>query len=151
MNISDWIALRSAIIALASLLKSFLADRKIKKMDKFLKNYEVKSKQREQENRMKADVEVNVIETARGENNKLRFYNRGESEARNVNFEITSENKEHIVLRISPDYLPYPKLLPQQNFDIVFLNFEYMTHQTIVITWDDDFGKDRKKEMVIDM
>lgn len=42
-------------------------------------------------------------------------------------------------------------LLPQQCFDIVYVQFSHEPHHTILMTWDDDFGKGRSKEMVVDM
>lgn len=81
----------------------------------------------------------------------LRFYNKGNSAALNINFSIPSDPEDLISLNMTDDYLPYPKLLPQQNFDVRYYCSSHKPHQTILITWNDDFGKNRAKEMVIDM
>ena len=52
---------------------------------------------------------------------------------------------------MSNDYLPYPKLQPQQGFQIKYQDSSGASHQTIHIVWDDEFAKGRAKDMVIDM
>lgn len=148
---ANWIALLSAVISLIALIKSFLTDRKAKNLDLKLKEMQLQKHNKEEIESKKADVEVNVIETPRGQNNKLRFYNRGKSVAHNINFEIPSDSNDNIQLLMSKDYLPYPKLQPQQSFDIVYLDYASVPHHTIVICWDDDFSKNRSKEMVVTM
>lgn len=152
MEVSDIIALGSLLVAVIALIKSFISDRKVKAMDLLLKKRELNKANLEDDEIRKADIEVNVVETAKGSNNKLRFYNKGKSTAYNVSFEITSdEGIDAITLHIQQDYLPYPKLLPQQNFDIYFNNYGDAPHQTIMIKWEDDYGKERCKEVVVDM
>ena len=69
-----------------------------------------------------------------------------------MSFVITSdEGIDDIILHMSQDYLPYPKLISFQKFEVPFCNQGNKPHQTIVITWDDEFGKGRSKEMVVDM
>ena len=113
---------------------------------------ELASKEKEFEESKKASVEVNVVETSSKQLNKLRFYNKGKAIARKIQIEIpTDDELNKIQLRISNNYLPYPQLLPQQSFDIAYYNFSHLPHQTVIITWEDDFSKDRKVEMVVDM
>ena len=152
MEISDYIAAGSLFVAIIALVKSFLSDRRVKKLDVQLKEKELRHHEADEEDSKKADVEVEVIETARKGMNKLRFYNKGRANAENVNFEITSDmGINEITLNINPDYLPYPKLISYQKFEIPFYNDSGKPHQTIVITWDDEFAKGRSKEMIVDM
>lgn len=140
------------LISLVALLKSFLSGRKTKQLDLRLKQIELERKEKESEESKKALLEVNVVETSSKQANKLRFYNKGQAAARNIRFAIPNDDEsDDIQLQMSKDYLPYPKLLPQQSFDIHYFNFSKLPHQTIVITWEDDFSKDRKVEMVVDM
>ena len=142
----------SVIISFVALLKSFFSDRKTKQMDLRLKQIELARKEKETEELRKAYVEVNVVETASKQANKLRFYNKGKSVAKNIRFTIPTDDESNgIQLHMRHDFLPYPQLLPQQAFDITYLNFSNLPHQTIVITWEDDFSKERKVEMVVDM
>lgn len=142
----------SVLIAFVALLKSFFSDRKTKQLDLRLKQIELARKEKESEEIKMASVEVNVVETAREQANQLRFYNKGKAIARNVRFTIPTDDEANgIQLHMPNDYLPYPQLLPQQYFDISYMDFSDLPHQTIVITWEDDFSKDRKVEMVVDM
>lgn len=150
-TISNWIALASVGLSLIALVKSFLTDRKAKKLDLLLKQQQVQKHDEEITECKKADIEVNVVEMPRGSNNKLKFYNRGKATAYNVKFKITSDTEANIQLFMDKNYLPFPKLLPQQCFDIVYVQFSHEPHHTILMTWDDDFGKGRSKEMVVDM
>lgn len=151
MDVSDWIAFGSMVIAAAAFIQSLMANRRSKKLDVQLKEYEVERNRKAEEDAKKADVEVNVIETGRNKCNLLRFYNKGNAEAHNINFDFQNDDEDKISLNIPKDFLPYPKLLPQQNFDVPYLCFNHRAHHSILITWEDDFGKNRKKEMVIDI
>lgn len=141
----------SLVISLGAIIWSYIVDRKAKKLDLQLKELELQQKKKERENLLKADVEVNVIVQSGKVLNVLRFYNRGAVEARNVSFDFPDDNEDDIELRMSKDYLPYPKLLPQQNFDISFYCSSRKPHYTILISWDDAFAVHRTKEMVLDL
>ena len=139
-------------ISLAAVVVSIFLGRKTRQLDLKLKRMELSSKVKESEESKKAVVEVNVVETVSKQANKLRFYNKGKAVARNICFTIPTNNEaDDIQLHMSNDFLPYPQLLPQQSFDITYLNFSDLPHQTIVITWEDDFSNERKAEMVVDM
>lgn len=146
------ISVLSVVVSLAALLLSFFSDRKTKQLDLRLKQIELSHKEQELEEVKKASVEVNVVETSSRQTNKLRFYNRGKAAARNINFSIPSDDERNdIQFNISSNFLPHPQLLPQQSFDIPYINFSDLPHQTILITWEDDFSKDRSVTMVVDM
>ena len=152
ISVSDYIAAGSLLVAIIALIKSFLSDRKVKTLDVQLKEKELEHHKADEEDLKKADVEVEIIETGPKKMDVLRFYNKGQAEAVNVSFVITSdEGVDDITLNMSPDYLPFPKLLPFQKFEVPFYNNSSKPHQTIMITWDDEFAKGRSKEMVVDM
>ena len=146
------ISIISVFISFVAVIVSIFSGRKTRQLDLKLKQMELSSKEKESEESKKAEVEVNIVETATKQPNKLRFYNKGKTEARNICFTIpTDDETDGIQLFMQHDFLPYPKLLPQQSFDIPFLNFSDLPHQTIAITWEDDSSKNRKVEMVVDM
>jgi len=152
ISVSDYIAAGSLLVAIIALIKSFLSDRKVKTLDLQLKEKELERHKADEEDLKKADVEVDVIETGPKKMDVLRFYNKGQAAAVNVSFEITSDKGiDEISLNMRSDYLPFPKLLPFQKFEVPFYNNSSKPHQTIMITWDDEFAKDRSKEMVVDM
>ncbi len=151
-SVSDYIAAGSLLVAIIALIKSFLSDRKVKTLDVQLKEKELQHHKADEEDLKKADVEVEVVETGPKKSDVLRFYNKGQATAINVSFVITSdEGIDDIILHMSQDYLPYPKLISFQKFEVPFYNQGSKPHQTIVITWDDEFAKGRCKEMIVDM
>lgn len=152
MGISDWIALGSFVVALIALILSVLTGRKAKVLDLKLKEMELEENKQQMEDRKKANVEVNVIETPQGRANVLRFYNKGQAIATDVCFSIPSDDGiDQVQLLIQKDYLPFPQLLPQQSFDVSYYDFGDKPHQTILITWNDDFATDRSNTVVVDL
>lgn len=150
-SISDFIAAGSLLVAIIALVKSFLSDRKLKRLDIQLKEMELQHHKADEEDAKKADIEVEVIETASKMMDKLRFYNKGQAPASNVSFDISTDTDDEIQFDMTPNYLPYPKLLSYQKFELSYYNGSYKPHHTIVITWDDEFEKGRSKEMVVDL
>lgn len=149
---SNWISLVSTLISLIALIKSFMADRKTKKIDFILKQQQLQQNEYQITENKKADVEVNAIKSSNGYSGVLKFYNKGKAVAFNVAFTIPSDDGiDDIYLSMPDDYLPYPKLQPQQGFNVKFHNNSQVAHQTIHMVWDDDFSKGRTKDMVIDM
>lgn len=149
---SNCIALASTVISLIALLKSFLTGRKAKQLDLLLKQQQLQQHEIEMNESKKADVEVNAILNSNGYGGILKFYNKGKAVASNVSFSIPSdEGVDNIRLRMSNDYLPYPKLQPQQGVQIKYQDSSGASHQTIHIVWNDEFAKGRAKDMVIDM
>ena len=146
------ISIISAFISLVAVVVSIFSGRKTRQLDLRLKQIELARKEKESEESKMASVEVNVVETARKQANKLRFYNKGKAIARNIRFSIPTDDEANAIrLYMNNDYLPYPQLLPQQSFDVPYQDFSDLPHQTIIITWEDDFSKDRNVEMVVDM
>lgn len=150
-TISNWIALSSVCVSLISLAISILTGRKAKNLDLLLKQQQIMKHNQEETDNRKANMEVCVVVTPQRELNVLRFSNKGKAIAHNVAFDITSDKEDHITLRMREDFLPYPMLQPNQSFDVRFINCSIARHQTIEMTWDDDFGKARSKVMVVDL
>lgn len=97
-TIANWIAMASVCISLVALLKSFLTDRKAKKLDLKLKQQQIQTHEQETIESQKADIEVNVVQTPRGEMNCLRFYNKGKAIAQNITFDIIDDSEDYITL-----------------------------------------------------
>ena len=147
---SDVFAGISCLIALIALVQSVVSGKKVKDLDLQLKQKELELHNENEADAKKADVEVNMIEAAGRKLNILRFYNKGRADAYNVSFDIVSDKVDNdIMLQMDKGLLPYPKLLPFQNIEVPFLNNGNKPYHTILITWDDESGKGRSKEMVI--
>lgn len=151
MDANTIISIIGVTISFVALIVSVFSGRKTKQLDQKLKQVELDRHVKESEESKKAVVEVGVVRTSSRQNNRLRFYNKGKAVARNVSFTIPSDDDNNIQLGMVDDYLPYPQLLPQQSFDICYVVYGDSPHQTIVITWEDDFSKDREAKVVVDM
>lgn len=151
MDANTIISIIGVTISFVALIVSIFSGRKTKQLDQKLKQIELDRHVKESEESKKAVVEVGVVRTSSRQNNRLRFYNKGKAVARNVSFTIPSDDDNNIQLGMVDDYLPYPQLLPQQSFDICYVVYGDSPHQTIVITWEDDFSKDREAKVVVDM
>lgn len=92
--------------------------RKAKILDLKLKQQQIQAHELAKIESQKVDREVNVVEMPIGTNNKLKFYNKGMVVAYNVAFEITTDIENNIQMFMDKSYLPFPKLLTQQCFEI---------------------------------
>lgn len=150
MELSTIFAGISTLVSIIALVISITSDWKRKKLDLKLKEQALELNKRDEENEMKAEIEVNTVCIGKG-SHILKFYNKGKAIARNISFDIVTDKKEEIHLFMQDDYLPYPHLQPQQYFDVKYMSFSNNAHEIIKITWDDDFGAERTKEIVVDM
>lgn len=151
MDANTIISIIGVTISFVALIVSIFSGRKTKQLDQKLKQVELDRHVKESEESKKAVVEVGVVRTSSRQNNRLRFYNKGKAVARNVSFTIPSDDDNNIQLGMVDDYLPYPQLLPQQSFDICYVEYGDSPHQTIVVSWEDDSSKNRELKMVVDM
>ena len=147
MELKDLIPI---VISVASFLFTAYMTIKYQSLDAKVKKLELEKYRQAEEDSRKADIVVSVIPGVR-EANCLIFTNKGCCEAENISFDILSDTEDEIALRIKDDYLPYPKLLHDQSFEVYYYDFSDKPHHTVAITWDDQFGKCRRKEMVIDL
>jgi hypothetical protein len=151
MGISEYIGIAGFLLALVSFVWNIVTQRKLNKLDVQLKEFEIAKNEKEEAEEKQADVEVNTVDTPKGQLSKLVFYNKGKSTAYNIRIAFPDDTTDEIQLQMTSDYLPYPKLLPQQSFEIRYWYQGRKDHQTVQMTWDDAFDKDRNKDMVIDM
>ena len=96
LSVSDYIAAGSLLVAVIALVKSFLSDRRVKRLDVLLKEKELQHHESDEEDAKKADVEVEIIETGPKKMDVLRFYNKGKVAAENVNFEIITDIEKRL-------------------------------------------------------
>jgi hypothetical protein len=97
------------------------------------------------EHKDKADVSANFVKIGKS-NYRLKIFNRGVSEARNVRMELLAGRD-----LISDDELrqkfPLPALEPQQNVELLCrVHMQSSRRAHIRLIWDDVSGQDRTKE-----
>lgn len=118
-------------------------DKIIKKQEKFLNDLQIKQIKKAEEQELQAKVECNIIHEERGAR-KIRFYNSGQADARNVRVEIVNENALEGI-NLLGTWGPYD-LITSNNGHREESMFLYIGHPDTLqlrIIWDDDFGKDR--------
>lgn len=151
VELSDWIALASFIIAVISLLYSWLTGRKLKKQQILINNNLIAKDKEEQQERQKAIIECYIVPSP--DTNKLPLIsicNKGKSIAYNVNVQILDNKEEYITFHINDDFFPYPQLAPGQKIDIRYISLGPKKHYTVKFIWDDNFCKKRSQERIVD-
>lgn len=142
--LKEWGGLVLAGLAiLGSTFTYFRHDRLIKKQEKKLNDLQIKQIQKAEAQERQAKVECNVIREGKG-NAKIRFYNSGLSDARNVRIEILNRKELEDSIIIRNEWGPYSLLTPKGYREESFSLFEgHIKELKLRIIWDDDFDSNR--------
>lgn len=118
-------------------------DKIIKKQEKFLNDLQIKQIKKAEEQQLQARVECNIIRGERGVR-RIRFYNSGQADARNVRIEIVNESTLKGV-EFLETWGPYDLITSHNGYreESMFLCVGHTDTLQLRIIWDDDFGKDR--------
>jgi hypothetical protein len=145
------LSILSFIVSTLAVIYTWVNGKKIHDLDLLIKEHEVKKNQIEEDEKMMASIECNVIESSGNEMNRIIFYNKGRNAAKNIDFDCIDDPNDSITFNVSENFLPYPKLLPQQSFSIYYIEYGNKPHYTFKITWDDDFSSNRSIEQIVDL
>ena len=134
----------AALAILGSIFVYFRHDNRIKKQEKILNDLQIKQFQKVEEQEKQAKVECNIIKEGKG-NAKIRFYNSGLSDARNVRIDILNRNELDNSIIIHNEWGPYQLMTPRNGYrEESFSLYEGHIKELILrITWDDDYGNNR--------
>ena len=115
-------------------------DKKIKQQSKLLNDYHLEKIIKEKEEEKKAIVEANIYSGNKG-TRIIRIYNRGKSNAKNVNVTVPKNDGYHVFINPSP-----MDIRPQSGFEIKLSAFleNRPDKIEIEIEWDDDFKVNNK-------
>lgn len=148
----DWSLVISLIAQLFSGITYILHDRRIKKQKGLINQYQLEQYQLEKIDiekieQNKAFIKANFV-PGNGSNNKVMVFNAGKCAARNINFEILSEDQNFIIL--NQDIFPFALLNPQES-TVLRLTTYMGSPDTLRIrlTWDDDHDKDNMFEQIL--
>ena len=118
-------------------------DKRIKKQEKLLNDFQIKQYKKAEEQEKQAKVECSIINVDKG-TRKVRFYNSGLADAHNVRVEVlNSSNLDRIVF--FGIWGPYD-LITSRNGSREEKIMLYEGHPDVLklrIMWDDDFENDR--------
>jgi len=118
-------------------------DKRIKKQEQLLNDFQIKQYRKAEEQEKQAKVECAIIHVDNG-TRKVRFYNSGLADAYNVRVEIlNSNNLDRIVLL--GKWGPYDLITSRNGSreEKIMLNNGYPDVLKLRIMWDDDFENDR--------
>ena len=123
----------SIIALLGSLATYIVHDRKIKKQEAKINEYQLARFKEEEEDSKKAQICGNIIKYDKGKR-VLKVYNKGKSPAKNIRIEGIDEN----MYFDGAELLPFGLLNPQEAFELTF-NIYNISQRILKITilWDD--------------
>lgn len=118
-------------------------DKRIKKQEQLLNDLQIKQYKKAEDQEKQAKVECNIIQGIKG-GRRIRFYNSGLSDARNVRIEILNEDCLVGVEGIG-SWGPYELINPRNGYreERIFLCEGHTDVLQLRITWDDDFENNR--------
>lgn len=142
------------IIAVLSLVLSgylyFRFDRKLKKQETLLNDFQLKAFEEEERLSKTADVSLNLYNIS--DNHvvyKIKVFNRGKADATNINVVITPQDNqfEDATQIYNSKDLPYTCLHPQDSFELQVRCYNPSVRE-FVVTWEDEIGKHEKKQNI---
>ena len=149
MDISDWIAFGSLLIALCSALGSFLSNRKKWREQSEINKRILQEYSDKEDDRKKALVCASAFEAGRSW--RIHIVNNGEGIARNIRF-VSEDIENDGAIYIHPETPRYPILNPDDSWNIVLhLANGHNPAPIVKLIWDDEFGKDREREQALDL
>lgn len=147
MQIASFItSIISALIAIGGFIFSLVKYRKHEKIldgqQKTINQYQIKKIQAEEEMSKKAKVDGNIMRDTKS-SVKLRIFNSGQANARNVRIQIIGETNGLIMDEMEPIELINP--LKNHDYRIMLCEGHQETIK-IQFMWDDDFQNDNISE-----
>ncbi len=151
--------LRCHIIEISALLIAFLSligslytyyrfNKKLKKQEILINDFQIDKNKKENEELNKAEIEANSNYNGKG-NNTIYIYNKGKSEARNVNVIIPDEED---IFVINKDKLFPTNILPRNSVKfIIEASMNAPDKIDIILKWEDNFKKDNNKSQPIQL
>lgn len=138
-----------AAMALAfSCYTFFVHDRRLKKQEKVLNEYQLRSLAQSEEESKKAVIRAKAVKY-KGGNRTLYIYNEGKAKARNIKVEMP--NSDQVSSSIPNFPLNYEELLPGASREVTLLLSEGDDVLTLTYEWEDDFSNDNTEKQTIDL
>lgn len=141
----------TALGALGGAIVFFLHDRKLKRQERLLNEYQIKKDKQEEDLQRQANV-VCKKSQINGGNVIICFFNTGFADARNVRIEIINKDSLHS-LGFLQEWGPYKQINSQTDFkEERLLLFEGSSEEMqILIVWDDDYGTNRSNRQTLQL
>lgn len=126
----------------------FRFDKKIKKQETRLNDFQLKAFEEEERLSKTADVSLNLY-TSKNTYYKFKVFNRGKADATNINVVITPQDNQYedATQIYNGKDLPFPCLHPQESFELHVICYLPSVRE-FVVTWEDESGKHEKKQNI---
>lgn len=123
-------------------------DRKLRDQEKRLNDFQIKQFEKAETEEKMADMKCFVIHGEKG-NGRIRFYNDGKSNARNVRVEILSSDEDMRAVDVE-DWKSY-KVINPHSYREENLSLSIGCPDTIDlrIIWDDDYQQNRSVDLSV--
>ena len=145
----DMISIIIAALALAFSCYTFFAhDRRLKKQEQLLNEYQLRLMAQSEEENKKAIIRAKSVKYSGGKRT-LYIYNTGKAKASNLKVDMIEDEQ---VIASKPN-LPqtYEELLPDASREILLLLTEGDDEIKLTFEWEDDFSKNNKESQTIDL
>lgn len=138
-----------AALALAFSCYTFFAhDRRLKKQEQLLNEYQLRLMAQSEEENKKAIIRAKSVKYTGGKRT-LYIYNTGKAKASNLKVDMIEDEQ---VIASKPNLpLTYEELLPDASREILLLLTEGDDEITLVFEWEDDYSKINKESQTIDL
>lgn len=131
-----------------SLLTYFKHDRKLKKQEKLLNDYNLRVMEQSEAENKKAVIRARVVKPSSG-NRTLYICNTGKVKARNLTVDLPNHDE---ILVSNPEFpKTFKELLPDASREFHLILLQGDEELTITYAWEDDFSKDNKESQTIDL
>lgn len=133
----------SGLSALATLL-FYRHQQKINLTTEKLNQLLIKRETEQDQEKQKADLSANFIKVGK-HNHRLKVFNRGKCDARNVRIELPTGNGPLIASDVHSKF-PVPVMEQHQSIELIAaVSMGSPTRMTIKLIWDDDSGMNNEK------
>lgn len=141
----------SLIISIGALCLSgityILHDRRIKKQESLINMYQLEKIHTEKVDKKKAAIKANVIKEDQGRR-LIKVFNAGKSVARDIYYEILSENQDFMIL--NEDIFPFALLNPQENTELIMMTTTGSPDKIKMrFIWEDDSNLTNTYEQIL--
>ncbi len=138
-----------AIFAFGFSLYTFFAhDIRLKKQEKLLNEYQLRSMAQSEKENKKAIIRAKTVKYNSG-NRTLYIYNTGKAKARKLKVEMPDGAQVYASRPVFP--IIYDELLPGASREVILLLSEGDDELTLIFEWEDDYSKDNKEHQTIDL
>lgn len=157
MTTSDIIALGAFALSIYTVISSEVRASKSDKEQKVIKKEQdrlrkllLEKETKSAINEKKAELGARIAKVAK-DNYRLKVYNRGKVEARNINIHFPdNDGNEYLVMSNVKDKFPYEILHPYQTIEVIASpHFGNKTKYRVNITWDDDYKRANEENFIL--